>query len=362
MTVYENHNPSRYPMNIAKILSLLKQSFSSWSKDNVSVWAAALAYYTVFSLSPLLLVVIGVTGIIFGTHTVETNIFNQVKGLFGDAGASLLQTMVHNASKPANGIVATVTGFITLLLGASGVFGQLQQALNHIWKVEPKPDAGFIITLRNRFLSFSMVIVIAFLLLVSLILTAAISGITTFFHTILPIPGIVLESLNFVVSFGIVTILFMLLFKQLPDVKLQWKDVFVGGLLTSLLFVIGKTLIGIYLGGKGFSSTYGAAASLVVLLLWVYYIGQIVFFGAEFTKVYVQNEQGEIIPEPYAMVKEPGKEKLGKQKENVLDSAVKGYLKEKAEAKRRSRLETTSGKKSAKGEERRVRTGEIFCE
>ena len=323
-------------MKFRTFFSYFIAAFSAWNHDKVSVWAAALSYYTVFSLSPLLLVVIGIAGIVFGTQSVQMSIFHQIRGLIGHDGASLLETMVQRSDKTSTGILATIIGGITLLLGASGVFGQLQEALNHIWNVEPKPDAGIFVTLRNRVLSFSMVIVIAFLLLVPLIISALITGISTFFSQLLPLSGVLLESLNFLISFAIISILFMLLFKQLPDVKLRWRDVAVGGVVTAFLFVIGKTAIGLYLGEKSFTSTYGAAASLVILLLWVYYIAQILFYGAEFTKVYVTKREGGIIPESYAMVKEPDK---GKQiiQENVIDAAVKGYLKEKVKEKQKKK-------------------------
>lgn len=321
-------------MNLSQLPSLLKETASEWSKDKISMWSAALAYYTIFSLSPLLLVVIGIAGFVFGADVVQTSIYNQLNGLIGDAGALLIENMVRNASKPSQGILATVIGTVTLLLGASGVFGQLEAALNHIFKVAPKPGAGFLRTIMNRVLNFSMVLVIAFLLLVSLVLSAGLQALQQFLSHLLPIPGIFLSVINFGVSLAVITILFALLYKLLPDVKLTWRDVFIGGAFTSLLFTIGKTLIGIYLGRSSLSSTYGAAASMVIILLWVYYTAQIVFFGAEFTKMYVLRTEKGLKPDRFAEITVPALEKKkekGKKKDDgtLLDAAVVGYVKQR---------------------------------
>jgi membrane protein len=321
-------------MSLGFFSSLCKQTFSEWSNDKISMWSAALAYYTIFSLSPLLLVVIGIAGYVFGKDMVQTSIYSQLRGLIGDSGALLIESMVRNASKPSHGAIATIIGTITLLLGASGVFGQLKDALNYIWKVEPRPGVGFVKTIKDRFLNFSMVVVIAFLLLVSLIASAAISAVGAFLNNILPIPEILLEIINFIVSLGVITLLFALLYKTLPDVVLQWRNVFVGGAVTALLFTIGKTIIGVYLGHNSLSSTYGAAASMVIILVWIYYTSQIVFLGAEFTKVYTLKKEKSIQPNNLAISQDEKKRRNENKKEmktkNLMDAAVAGYIQQRA--------------------------------
>jgi membrane protein len=274
-------------VDLKAIVSLLKDTFTEWSEDKASRLGAAVAFYTVFSLAPLLVVVIAVAGFLFGPAAVQGQIQGQIAGLVGTQAAQLVQTMIAGAYHPAAGIVATVLGLATLLLGATGLFGELQDALNTIWKVEPKPR-GIFETVRGRVLLFAMVLVIAFLLLVSLVISAGLAALGQFLGNVLPVPEVVLHALNFVISFLFVTLLFALIYKVLPDAEIAWRDVWVGAAVTSLLFAVGKLAIGLYLGHSGTSSAYGAAGSLVVLLLWVYYSAQILFFGAEFTQLYAR--------------------------------------------------------------------------
>jgi membrane protein len=269
------------------IWNLLKQTVAEWQADKVSLWAAALAYYTAFSLAPLLVIAIAIAGAIFGEEAARGQIVGQIQGLVGQQGAEAIQTMLQNAQRPGSGgTIATLIGIAALLLGASGVFGQLQDALNNIWRVEPKPGRGVRFFIQNRVLSFAMVLVIGFLLLVSLLLSAVLAAITSFFKYLLPNFAIVGHILNFAISFGVITLLFALIYKVLPDVKIPWRYLWIGAIFTALLFNIGKFLIGMYLGSGSVSSTYSAAASLGIILLWVYYSAQILLFGAEFTKVY----------------------------------------------------------------------------
>jgi membrane protein len=297
-----SRRPSRTPK---ALFSVLKESASEWSADKASRLSAALSYYTIFSIAPLLVIAIAVAGLVFGQEAASNQIFGQIRGFVGDSGAQAIQGMVESASKTGAGIVATVVGVVTLLLGASGAIGQLQDALNTIWEVKPKPGQGIRGFIRTRLLSFSMVLVIAFMLLVSLVMSAALAGFGHYLERILPIPPAALQALNVAVSFAVVTLLFCLIFKVLPDVKIAWRDVWIGGMVTALLFTLGKFLIGLYLGRGSATSVFGAAGSLVVILIWVYYSSQILFFGAEFTQVYANRFGSRLQPTPNA---EPVKE------------------------------------------------------
>jgi membrane protein len=258
-----------------------KETAKGWSNDNVTLHSSSLAYYTIFSIAPLLVIAMAVAGFFLGERASQGQIFGEVQGLIGAGGASAVQTMVQSAaSQPRSGIWATILGTITLGLGASGVFQQLQQSLNQIWNVEAPTGEGIKGWLRRRIFSLAMVGVIAFLLLVSLIASAMISAAGKYLGT-----SAIWEGFNFVISIGVITLLFASVYKFLPDVKLRWSDLWAGSLLTAILFSIGKWIIGLYLGKSSVSSSYGAAGSIVVLLLWAYYSAMIFFFGAEFVKV-----------------------------------------------------------------------------
>jgi len=278
-------------MKLSSAGKLLKATFQAWQEDKVPLWAAALAYYTAFSLAPLLVIAIAIAiaGAVFGEEAARGEIVGQIQGLVGKQGAEAIQAMLENAHKPGSGgLVATLIGIGALLFGASGVFGQLQEALNAIWNVQPKPGRGIKFFIQNRFLSFAMVLVIGFLLLVSLVLSAGLAAFSTFMGNLFPNLAILGRILNFVISFGVMIVLFALIYKVMPDVKVPWRFLWTGAIFTALLFNIGKFLIGMYLGSGSVSSTYSAAASLGIILLWVYYSAQIILFGAEFTKVYAQ--------------------------------------------------------------------------
>lgn len=288
-------------IGVKDFFTLLKESFTEWREDDASRLAAALAYYTIFSLAPLLIVVIAVAGFFFGEAAVQGEIVGQIEGLVGQEGAQLIEGMVARAGRGGADIIATIVGLATLLLGSTRVFSQLQDALNTVWEVEPDPDRPLLSTVKDRLLSFSMVLGIGFLLLVSLVISAVLSALDQYLTNLLPGGGLILQVLNFVISFGVITLLFAMIYKALPDVEIDWDDVWVGGAITALLFVIGKFLVGIYLGRSGVASTYGAAGSLVIVLLWIYYSAQILLFGAEFTEVYARRYGTRIVPEEGAV-------------------------------------------------------------
>jgi membrane protein len=288
-------------MNLKPGLSLLKETFDEWKDDEALQLGAALSYYTIFSLAPMLLVVIAIAGLFWGREAVQGQIVQQIGGLVGTQGAEAIQTMVANAGKHGAGVLATIVGFVTLLFGATGVFSQLQTALNHIWDVQLKPDRGLKGLLKARAAAFGMLLGIGFLLLVSLVVSAALSAFGTWLTGLSPGAEVILRILSFIFSFAVVTVLFAILFKFLPDVKIAWRDVWIGAAATALLFTVGRFLIGLYLGKSSVASVYGAAGSLVIVLLWIYYSSQILFLGAELTQVYARRYGSQIVPDEDAM-------------------------------------------------------------
>jgi len=284
---------------------LLKETGQQWSADRVPRLGAALAYYTVFSIVPLLVMIIAVIGLVFGEEAARGYIIEQIAALVGPQSAATIQDMLARAQQPSTGVVATTIAIATLLVGASGFFGQLQDSLNAIWGVEPKPGIGLMKMLKDRFVSFLAVLGTGFLLLVSLVISAALAALGKWFQGWLPVPEAVLHVVNFVVSLAVITALFAMIFKLLPDAKVAWKDVWVGAALTAILFTIGKFLIGLYLGKSNVASAYGAAGSLVLILVWVYYSTQILLFGAEFTAVYANRAGSRIVPAEDAVPAKP---------------------------------------------------------
>jgi membrane protein len=281
---------------------LLKLTYQGWKEDKASRLSAALAYYTIFSLAPMLLIIIAVTGFFFGqTEVVQSQVMNQIEGLVGAEGREFVSNLLTSASNPAKGIVATIVGIITLLFGALGVFNELHNALNTIWEVKEEETKGFIESIKkvifSRLLSFSMILGIGFLLLVSLVISAGLSAVQETIGNAIPVSEILLQILNLVISIGVITVLFALIFKFLPDAEIAWRDVWLGAFVTAVLFSLGKFLIGIYLGNSSVTSSFGAAGSLVLLLLWIYYSAQILLFGAEFTQVYANELGSKIVPE-----------------------------------------------------------------
>ncbi|RKH05340.1 YihY/virulence factor BrkB family protein [Corallococcus praedator] len=265
---------------------LLKQTLTEWMDDNVPAQAAALAYYTLFSVAPMLIIAIAVAGLAFGQEAAHGEIRNQLQSLIGDAGAKVVEDLVASASKPSSGIVATLIGVLVSAFAATGVFVQLQDSLNTIWKVKKKPMNGLLAFVRQRLLSFAMVLGIGFLLLVSLVVSAALAAAGTFLKNLMPGWEAVMQLVNLAIAFSVTTVLFAMIYKVMPDTHVAWRDVWLGAAVTSFLFSLGKLGIGMYLGKSSVSSSYGAAGSFAVLLLWVYYSSQLLFLGAEFTQVY----------------------------------------------------------------------------
>jgi membrane protein len=279
-------------------VDLLRKTYSAWSDDKAPRLGAALAYYAVFSIAPLLVIAIAICGLAFGgEEAARQRVVDELRTAAGDAAAKASDGLLVGTSDQRAGRIATVVGAVTLLLGALGLFVQLQDALNTIWQVTPKPGRGILGVLRDRLLSFVIVLAVGLLLLAALVVSAALAAIDRF---VTPgwLPGGVYlwQAANGLVSFGFATLFFAILYKVLPDVKIGWKDVGVGAAVTAALFTAGKFLLGLYLGRAGVASSYGAAGSLVILLLWVYYSSQIFLFGAEFTRVYADRYGTRIRP------------------------------------------------------------------
>jgi membrane protein len=275
---------------------LLRQTAHDWLEDKVPKLGASLAFYTALSLAPLLVIALRIAGLVFGDQAARGEISRQLASLVGEQGGKAMQEMIANANQPTVGAVATALSLITLLFGASGVFGEIQSSLNTIWGVQPKRGRGIVGFIHDRFASFAMVMGIVFLLLVSLMISAVLATLGTLFKDF---PGSITwaaQAINIVVSFAVITLLFAMMFKVLPDVKMAWKDVWLGAAITALLFTVGKFAIGLYLGHSSMASSYGVAGSFVVLLVWVYYSAQILFLGAEITQVYANRYGSRIVP------------------------------------------------------------------
>lgn len=290
--------------NGEKKLGLLRQSLSDFSDDECPTMAAALSYYTVFSLPPLLALLLLLLGAIVDPAQVQGTLEAQIENLMGSAGGEEVRAMIREAEHPAGGLLAVILGFAALILGATGVFGQLQAALNKAWEVKPDPAQGGVKNfVLKRVFSFGMVLGVAFLLLVSLALTAALSAFGDALGDRLPggVSEPVLHAFNFVLSFAVVVLLFAAMFKVLPDARIAWRDVLPGAFVTALLFMVGKSLIGFYLGKSNPGEAFGAAGSLAVLLVWIYYSSMILLFGAEFTQTWAERRGRGIEPEPGAV-------------------------------------------------------------
>lgn len=288
-------------MNPKTIRYLMTQSFKEWQEDKASRLAAALSYYTIFSLPPLLVISLAIVGRFYDRQAAQEQILVQAGGLVGESGSEVIGQILENASDPTLSSVAAVVSLVMLIFGASGVFTQLQDAMDTIWEVEPKPGRGIVRTIKERFFSFTMVLAVGFLLLVSLLLSAVLAAVSEFLSGLAPETILVARLVNLIVSFGGVTLLFALIFKVIPDVKISWRNVWLGAVVTAVLFSIGKWAIGYYLGRSAPASAYGAAGSLIILLLWVYYSAQILFLGAEFTQVYANHLGDEIVADENAI-------------------------------------------------------------
>lgn len=288
-------------MNLKQAWSLVKEALSSWSDDYAPSMGAALAYYTMFSIAPMLVIAIAVAGFAFGADVARTEMLSQLQGLMGEQGAQAVAGMLDSVSQPRESLAATVLGFIVLLVGATTVFAELQNALDRIWRAPQRDEGGLWALLRARLLSFGMILGIGFLLMVSLAFSAALSALGKWWAPLFGAWEVLLQVVNFVVSFGLTTTVFALIYKLIPRVDIEWRDVWIGAAVTALLFTIGKFLIGLYIGRSAVASTFGAAASMAVMLIWVYYSAQIFLMGAEFTWVYshrLGSRRGQARPGP----------------------------------------------------------------
>lgn len=282
------------PSALQATWAILRESVSDWWADDAPRLAAALSYYALFSLTPLLVIVISVAGLVYGREAVQGDLVGQIAGLVGRDGARAIEDLIATANHPTESVIATIVGLIFLLLGAGGVLLQLQTALNRIWNVETPPSNGVWGFVRTRVMSFVFVLSIGFLLLVSLSVSAFLVAVQRFASTLIPGTEAVWILVNVVASLAVITLLFGLLFKYVPDAVIAWSDVWVGAAFTAVLFTGGKFLLGLYLGRASFASAYGAAGSLVVVLVWIYYSAQILFLGAEVTQVYARTRGSRI--------------------------------------------------------------------
>jgi len=267
---------------------LFKETYFQWDADKAPRLGAALAYYMIMSLAPLLIIVVAIVGLALGSKAAQGQIVGEIHGLIGEKAAETVQMLIQNAHKPASGVLATLAGLVMLLFGASGVFGELKDALNSIWRV-PNPGGFSVLRMmRQRFFLFAAVLGTGFLLLLSMLVTAGITALGKYLGYLLPASGYLLQLLNFGVSFAVTTAMFAVIYKVLPDTYVGWRDVGIGATFASFLFTMGKSLIGLYLGRSTVASVYGAAGSIIMILVWVYYSAQIFYMGAEFSQVYAR--------------------------------------------------------------------------
>jgi membrane protein len=280
----------------------LKDSFKGFADHKVTKLSASLAYFTTFSLGPLLIVIIFIAGRILGEEAAQGSVFNQIKGFIGADAAAQIQTIIKNAALNGKSGMPAIIGVITLLIGATTVFGEIQDSINSIWGVKAKPKAGIMKLVMTRLLSFGMIASLGFLLLVSLAITAIVEGLGNRLKEVFPdMAVVIIYIVNLIVTLGVVTSLFAIIFKVLPDIRIKWKDVWPGAIATAILFMIGKFLISVYISKSDIGSTYGTAGSLVILIVWIYYSSIILYFGAEFTKAYALQKGVQIVPTEYAI-------------------------------------------------------------
>ena len=287
-------------MNLKEGWSLFQKTGKEWVDDGAARLGAALSYYTIFAIPPLLVIIIFIASLVFDEKMVQGALFGQVGGLVGEKGAEAIQSALTASNPQKQGMIASVLAVLMLIVTSTGLFIELQTALNRIWDVETKPGQGLKGFIKNRLISFAIIVAIGFLLVVSLVVSAAISILSEYFSTLVPGLDVLWTIINLALSLAVITALFAMVFKVLPDVKVAWRDVWIGAALTAFLFTAGKFLLGLYLGKNATVSAYGAAGSVVLILLWVYYSAQILFFGAEFTQVYANRYGTELEPKPHA--------------------------------------------------------------
>jgi membrane protein len=283
-------------MHIRGFISLFHRSFDDWNRHNDTRMGAALAFYTIVSISPLVILVLAIVSLVFNKNAAEAQLLARVQSLAGSQGRESVQAILMHGQKTFTGIFSTVAGVVVLFLGASGVFQELRAGLNNIWESDATVPSGIWGILRERVLSFGMVLSLGFVLMVSLLVSTALAAISTYFSNLLPISPVLLEVLNFLISFAGISVLFACILRYVPAARIDWRDVRVGATVTALLFTLGKWALGIYLGKSSPGSAYGAAGSLVVLVVWVYYSAQIFYFGAEFTHVHALANRNQLRP------------------------------------------------------------------
>ncbi len=289
-------------LTLKGLWKLLKETGSGFSDDKVMKLSGSLAYFTIFSIGPMIIIIIFLADIFWGREAVEGSIYGQIKGFIGPDAALAVQDIIKNAAISGKSTFTAIIGFITLLVGATGVFAEIQDSINTIWGLKPKPKKGWVKMLLNRVLSFSVVVSLGFLLLVSLVVNALIEALINKLMTLFPDGAVVLGYIvNIVITFGVTSLLFAIIFMILPDAKIKWKDVLIGAMATAVLFMLGKFAITFYISSSNVGTTYGAAGSLVIVLLWVYYSSVILYFGAEFTKFYAADYGAHIHPNQYAV-------------------------------------------------------------
>ena len=285
-------------MAIKRFYTLLKQTVMNWLDDYAPSMGAAIAFYTVFSLAPLVIIVIGVAGFFWGREAVQGQLFDQVSAMVGTEGGKAVESVVLGAQEPAQGIAATVISVVMLVIGSTTVFSELQSALDRIWKVSPKKQSGIWALIRARLLSFGLILTLAFLLIVSLVVSTALAALGSWLGGGVPGWAMLLQAANAAVTLGILTLLFGMIYRFMPQVSVAWRDVWAGAFVTAVMFEIGKFLIGLYMAKASIASSYAAAGSLVVVLIWVYYAAQVFLLGAEFTRVYAQAHGSRKEPSP----------------------------------------------------------------
>jgi membrane protein len=292
----------KIPSIVITYWQILKQTVNDFMDDKVLKLSAALSYYTIFSIAPMLIVIITLCDVFLGKEAIEGSVYGQINDMVGNEAALQIQQMIKNAALSGDSTVATVIGIVTLIIGATSVFGEIQDSINFIWQLKAKPKNGLLKMLLNRLLSFSMVVSLGFILMVSLAMNGIIELFSQQLATLFPqVTMVLVYIINLALTFVIISTLFAIIFKVLPDAKIRWKHVIVGAVTTAILFMIGKFAIGMYLGSSKVGTAYGAAGSIVIILLWVYYSAIILYFGAEFTQVYVQHFGGKIRPNEYAV-------------------------------------------------------------
>jgi membrane protein len=287
---------------IKKYFGVLKDAFGAFTQDNCMKLSAALSYYTVFAIGPLLVIVISLSGWFYGEEAVQGKLYGQIRGLVGAEAALQVQQIIQNVQQTGGGLIGTIVGAVVLFIGATGIFTEIQDSINWIWSLRAKPKRGIVKLLLNRLLSFSLIVSLGFLLLVSLVASALMDLLNERLTKMFPdTMVVVLYIVNQLLVFVVISVLFSVIFKVLPDGKIKWKDAFIGASFTAVLFLIGKAAIGLYLGNSQLGATYGAAASVIIILTWVYYTSIILYFGAEFTKIYALEYGGGIVPNKTAV-------------------------------------------------------------